>query len=385
MAGILPNAGSHSRLFIPGTTLISWHGATLLHVGIRNVVDLLYNPFHLGIRSPDWRRMLLEKVVTLSGRGFGIFHFPTCPAAPTTLVRCPLPSERLPGESELSINPPGGEEAFYDLDDNAGIGKSRLDPWREAEGGQSHDGFFCHFSIPEGSLSIRFKGPLHGGAMMVGPPQETSAQAKGRSSNDQALSMLGDLLVRWEQCDPGPFEIPLLSHKPLRLLPSYPHPVMVVDGLGHMVFRNEAAEAGGVAYDEEWGTFRRNRRNGRRPREMVNGTDAPALPVVTREDGERYRIFRLPVERHDELVTAFIGLPMAPTLPTSGEVMTSHGLSSREGEVALLLAQGLSTKAIARELEVSWHTARGHVSRVLKKLDVNSRKLVVHRVLAEDS
>jgi DNA-binding CsgD family transcriptional regulator len=49
------------------------------------------------------------------------------------------------------------------------------------------------------------------------------------------------------------------------------------------------------------------------------------------------------------------------------------GLTRRETEVASLLAQGRSNQAIARELEISAHTARHHTQRVLSKLDVHSR------------
>ncbi|MEO0917562.1 MAG: LuxR C-terminal-related transcriptional regulator [Pseudomonadota bacterium] len=48
-------------------------------------------------------------------------------------------------------------------------------------------------------------------------------------------------------------------------------------------------------------------------------------------------------------------------------------LTRRESEVANALADGLSDKEIARELEISPHTARRHVENVLRKLDVNNR------------
>jgi DNA-binding NarL/FixJ family response regulator len=49
------------------------------------------------------------------------------------------------------------------------------------------------------------------------------------------------------------------------------------------------------------------------------------------------------------------------------------GLTRREVQVAILLAQGRSNQAIARELGISAHTARHHTQRVLSKLDVHSR------------
>jgi DNA-binding NarL/FixJ family response regulator len=49
------------------------------------------------------------------------------------------------------------------------------------------------------------------------------------------------------------------------------------------------------------------------------------------------------------------------------------GLTRREEEVALLLAQGKSNQTIARELDISAHTARHHTQRILSKLQVHSR------------
>jgi DNA-binding NarL/FixJ family response regulator len=49
------------------------------------------------------------------------------------------------------------------------------------------------------------------------------------------------------------------------------------------------------------------------------------------------------------------------------------GLTRREVQVAHLLAQGRSNQTIARELNISAHTARHHTQRVLSKLEVHSR------------
>jgi len=49
------------------------------------------------------------------------------------------------------------------------------------------------------------------------------------------------------------------------------------------------------------------------------------------------------------------------------------GLTARETEVAMLLAQGRSNVAIAKTLGISTHTARHHTQRVLAKMKVHSR------------
>jgi DNA-binding NarL/FixJ family response regulator len=57
-----------------------------------------------------------------------------------------------------------------------------------------------------------------------------------------------------------------------------------------------------------------------------------------------------------------------------GDILRRHyGLTRREAQVAVLLAQGRSNSAIAKELRISAHTARHHTQRVLSKLEVHSR------------
>ncbi|HUP82706.1 MAG TPA: helix-turn-helix transcriptional regulator, partial [Candidatus Limnocylindria bacterium] len=48
-------------------------------------------------------------------------------------------------------------------------------------------------------------------------------------------------------------------------------------------------------------------------------------------------------------------------------------LTAREREVALLLLDGRSNKAIARALDISVHTAKFHVAALLTKLDARNR------------
>jgi DNA-binding NarL/FixJ family response regulator len=55
------------------------------------------------------------------------------------------------------------------------------------------------------------------------------------------------------------------------------------------------------------------------------------------------------------------------------ELSSRFGLTRREEQVAILLAQGRSNQAIARELKISVHTARHHTQRILSKLEVHSR------------
>ena len=57
----------------------------------------------------------------------------------------------------------------------------------------------------------------------------------------------------------------------------------------------------------------------------------------------------------------------------AGDVATAHGLTTREREVLLLLADGHSNRAIAESLSLSERTVENHVLHILTKLGVESR------------
>jgi len=66
-------------------------------------------------------------------------------------------------------------------------------------------------------------------------------------------------------------------------------------------------------------------------------------------------------------------LPAAPTKPAGLGGTPLDQLTTREHEVLELVAQGLDNDAIGKQLHISKHTARNHVSAVLGKLGINSR------------
>ena len=57
----------------------------------------------------------------------------------------------------------------------------------------------------------------------------------------------------------------------------------------------------------------------------------------------------------------------------TAHLQMQFGLTARETEVAVLLAQGLSNVVIAKTLGISPHTARHHTQRILGKMKVHSR------------
>jgi DNA-binding NarL/FixJ family response regulator len=63
----------------------------------------------------------------------------------------------------------------------------------------------------------------------------------------------------------------------------------------------------------------------------------------------------------------------APELPRTVHFQLRYGLTPREMQVAMLLAEGCSNFEVASVLKVSPHTARHHTQHVLAKLGVHSR------------
>jgi len=68
------------------------------------------------------------------------------------------------------------------------------------------------------------------------------------------------------------------------------------------------------------------------------------------------------------------------TLTLAARLQSEYGLTTREVEVAQLLAQGLANADVARRLGISPHTARHHTQRVLVKLGVHSRAAAAARL-----
>lgn len=62
-----------------------------------------------------------------------------------------------------------------------------------------------------------------------------------------------------------------------------------------------------------------------------------------------------------------------PELPRAVHFQLQYGLTPREMQVAMLLAEGRSNADVASALTISSHTARHHTQHVLAKLGVHSR------------
>lgn len=63
----------------------------------------------------------------------------------------------------------------------------------------------------------------------------------------------------------------------------------------------------------------------------------------------------------------------ADLVVVAGDVIGNCELAAREQQVIVLLAEGLSSKAIARKLRISPDTAKFHVGKLIDKLDATGR------------
>ena len=61
-------------------------------------------------------------------------------------------------------------------------------------------------------------------------------------------------------------------------------------------------------------------------------------------------------------------------LPDAESLRVRFGISRREAEVAVLLADRRTDAEIAAALGISWHTVRSHVERIFRALGCNTRR-----------
>ena len=65
--------------------------------------------------------------------------------------------------------------------------------------------------------------------------------------------------------------------------------------------------------------------------------------------------------------------------------LASYGLTSREEEIVMLVARGLSTRGISASLFISEHTVHDHLRSVFERSGVHSRRGMVKRLFLEGS
>jgi DNA-binding CsgD family transcriptional regulator len=133
------------------------------------------------------------------------------------------------------------------------------------------------------------------------------------------------------------------------------------------------------------------------PQELVRRVSATAIQLRTEPAAENAHqgcctatLRGTRVGEGDQTTCGVLGAIVVE--PHGGSALLPHKLNSltqqltaRESEVVVLLARGMSTKAIARELAISWHTTRGHVERTMRKLGVGSRSQIAALLMSDTS
>ncbi|HUH07069.1 MAG TPA: AAA family ATPase [Egibacteraceae bacterium] len=111
---------------------------------------------------------------------------------------------------------------------------------------------------------------------------------------------------------------------------------------------------------------------------LRSGEQAPALEALQIFE----RLGAGPAARTARMALRDLGLRTIPRGPMSATRANPLGLTARQAEVLELLADGLTNAEIAEHLVVSVRTVDHHVSTVLQKLGVSSRKQAAERAAA---
>lgn len=88
------------------------------------------------------------------------------------------------------------------------------------------------------------------------------------------------------------------------------------------------------------------------------------------------------VSRHEELAGPLGGRGSSPPPRTTPAGASSFGLTGREREVASLILEGHSTRAVAAKLTISIETVRVHRRHIYRKLGVSSQAALFRWFLA---
>jgi DNA-binding CsgD family transcriptional regulator/PAS domain-containing protein len=120
------------------------------------------------------------------------------------------------------------------------------------------------------------------------------------------------------------------------------------------------------------------------PRRGETGTSSTASPLgQARTSRGRYgfRASRLPSGVFGDDAYLVTVRPEFQELPSEDALRDRFGLTRREAEVALLLAEGLTNEQISERLFISPHTAKRHTEQVLAKMEMPSRKGIAMRLM----
>jgi len=124
------------------------------------------------------------------------------------------------------------------------------------------------------------------------------------------------------------------------------------------------------------------RRRQQRGRSSVHGRLQDHQVVVTQ--GERFGLRAVVIDGFQDAprcVLALLTHEDGVELPCLGDLVTIHGLTPREAEIALLLAEGASDKSVGDRLGISPNTVRKHAEHIFPKLGIHARKALALRLV----
>ncbi|MEP6781270.1 MAG: helix-turn-helix transcriptional regulator [Gemmatimonadaceae bacterium] len=122
-------------------------------------------------------------------------------------------------------------------------------------------------------------------------------------------------------------------------------------------------------------------------RRTMNWNSPTGSTMVQGQHGREYTLYAsalsgtFGIPQHTTLVTV---IEATAQLPLVGEIQRRFGLTSRQAQVARLLAGRLSDAEIASRLGVSWHTIRSHVDHIFVAMRVNSRQQIAELISKHD-
>jgi DNA-binding CsgD family transcriptional regulator len=156
-----------------------------------------------------------------------------------------------------------------------------------------------------------------------------------------------------------------------------------VDGPGLVFVAPDGTVSGGTAAGESWLSLLVSTVPGSTSSALLSlvalaqaPSDRPRRLRVRAADGRWVTLHAAPLSSGEG--SAIIVEPSGPG-DVAEMLARAHGLTPRERDVALGLARGESTAALAARLFVSPHTVRDHLKAVFRKVGVGSRaELVAH-------
>lgn len=217
------------------------------------------------------------------------------------------------------------------------------------------------------------------------PSPFTDAGARGHSLN--GATSTSEHVVSQHVTDERTVTRTSLPLIPLgAVLDTIDHGIVLLRSDSHPCYRNAAAESLLVA-DSERALLSREIRSVSRAA-LGGKEETPAeVEVATRAGWYRMRATLL-TQKIKEISSRAVMVTIQraePRLPSSEFLMRQFSLTTREANVALLLARGVSNAKIASELHISQHTARHHTESVLAKLNVHTRGEVARAIVAGTS